>query len=84
MYVSYCTNETEFEFRLEQACELAARIHRVPLTQLEIDIVYRHWISITSYCLPITTFDIKQANTLTSPVYQAMLLPMGTIDTCPM
>ena len=52
----------EFDFRLVQARELAVHIRRAPLARIEAEAEYRHWIPIASYCLPITIFDIKQAN----------------------
>ena len=68
---------TEYAYRLEQARALASRIRRAPLRRCEAEGAYRHWIPIASYCLPITTFTPKQAANLMSPVYQALLPPLG-------
>ena len=51
---------TEHAYRLEQSRALAARIRRAPLLCIEAEAAYRHWVHIASYCIPITTFTIKQ------------------------
>ena len=66
----------EYIYWLKQTIELASRIHRAPLLRIETDAAYRHWIPISSYCLPITIFTPRQAAKLTSPVYQTLLPPL--------
>lgn len=47
---------TEYKYWLEQAIELASRICHVSLPRIEAEAIYRHWVPITYYYLPITTF----------------------------
>ena len=69
--------KTEYSFRLEQAKELATRIKKEPLAQIEAEAAYHHWIPVASYYLPITTFNKKQTDKLMSPIYQILLPPLG-------
>ena len=69
--------KTEYTYRLSQSQEIAARIKKVPLSRIEAEAAYRHWIPVASYCLPITTFTTKQPEKLMSPIYQAVLPSLG-------
>ena len=69
--------KTEYMYRLQQSQELAARIKKAPLSRIETEVVYRHWVPVASYCLPITTFTDKQAERIMSPIYQAVLPSLG-------
>lgn len=64
---------TYYVYRLEQAIELLYIIHRVPLLRIETETTYHHWIHISSYCLPIMTFTLKQTAKVTSSVYRYLL-----------
>ena len=69
--------KTEYTYRLQQSQELAARIRKAPLSRIEAEVAYRHWIPVASYCLPITTFTDKQAKRIMGPIYQAVLPSLG-------
>jgi len=69
--------KTEYTYRLSQSQDLAARIKKAPLSRIEAEAAYRHWIPVASYCLPITTFTDKQTAKLMSPIYQALLPSLG-------
>ena len=69
--------KTEFEYRLIQARELAARIKKALLSQIEAEGTYRYWIPVVLYCIPITTCTTKKSEKLMSPIYQALLPPLG-------
>ena len=47
--------KTEYTYRLSHSQDLAARIKKAPLSRIEAEAAYRHWIPVASYCLPITT-----------------------------
>ena len=67
----------EYKYRLEQAIEIVSKIHRAPLLRIEAEAIYRHWVTISSYFLPVTTLTLKKVTKLMSPVYQSILPPLG-------
>ena len=69
--------KTEYAYQIEKTIELALRVHRAPLLLVEVEAIYRHWIPISLYCLPITTFTPKQAAKLMILVYQLILTSLG-------
>lgn len=47
----------EFAYRSVHAMKLAARIQNSLLPQIEVKAVYRHWIPVALYYLPITNIQ---------------------------
>ena len=69
--------KTELTYRLSQSQELDAIIKKAPLSRIEAEAAYHHWIPVTSYCLPITMFTTKQTEKLMIPIYQTLLPLQG-------
>jgi len=71
-------DDTELQYRIQQAVLLAGRIKQSPLSRFDAEIVYRErWMSTIKYCLPITRFTPHQCHQGTKIVEQAILPKLG-------
>ena len=71
-------DDTELQYRIQQAVLLAGRIKQSPLSRFDAEIVYRErWMSTIKYCLPITRFTPHQCHQVTKIVEQAILPKLG-------
>ena len=71
-------DEAEFQYRKQQAYDLAGKIRSSPFTRQDAEVIYRErWIPSIGYCLPITQFSSSQCHKIQSSFYQALLPRMG-------
>ena len=72
------TYKQEYMTRLDKSRELAGRLKAVPLNlSLTWQAYYCRWKPAITYCLPITTFSLKECGKIQSPFFTALLPKLG-------
>ena len=72
------TYKEEYTSKLEKSRELAGKLHAAPLNEsLTWQAYYCRWKPAIIYCLPLTTFSVKECKKIQSPFFTALLPKLG-------